>query len=166
MLFVFMKQIPLTKGLFTLVDDEDYDYLMQWKWYWHFGKSSQTYYVLRNAPKGQELLMHRMIMKVDRAEQIDHIDFNGLNNQKYNLRIATRSQNCMNRRSRRNSTSKYLGVSLHESGKWHASIGKNGKIFYLGRYWKEEDAAKAYDAKAIQLHGEFANLNFKLRENT
>ena len=93
---------------------------------------------------------------------VDHIDHNGLNNQKYNLRIATHSQNCQNRRPCKNSSSKYRGVCWHKKNKkWTAHIKIDKKTIYLGIFESEEDAAMAYDAKAKELHGEWTYLNFR-----
>src|SRR3954463_16169401 len=101
-----MKSIKLSKGLVTIVDDSDYDYLMHWKWCSvKFGNRHYAYnYSVR--------YMHRFILEViDPKIEIDHIDDNGLNNQRYNIRIANRSQNMANRIIYTNNTSGYKGVS-------------------------------------------------------
>ena len=166
-----MKLIPLSKRgkknsgkYFAMVDDADFDWLNQWNWYVNVAKN--TYYALRETRAGSSkaVLMHRLILGLNKSRlHGDHIDHNGLNNQRSNIRIATRSQNVANRKSSKNSSSKYLGVTL-KKGKytyWYAQIEKEGKVFSLGTHKFEEDAARAYDAKAKELHGEFANLNFK-----
>jgi hypothetical protein len=160
-----MKIIELTHGNIALVDDTDYDYLMQWKWHTRFHKT-KILYAGRTAWKDGKfspILMHRIIMNVDDSKiQIDHKDHDGLNNQKYNLRICTRQQNLQNTSSRLNASSKYLGVSFDKkTSKWAAKICNNEKHLRLGSFFLEEDAARAYDAKAKELHGDFANLNFK-----
>ncbi len=106
--------------------------------------------------------MHRVILGVeDSAVHIDHIDHNGLNNQKSNLRTATRSDNASNIRAHKDSTSGYLGVSFDASrNKWALRIYKNGKVLIAKRFDTEIGAAKAYDALAKEIHGQFANLNF------
>lgn len=157
-----MKQIPLTKGLVALVNDEDYEYLMQWRW--KTMKHGRTFYAVRSTykDKKQELIsMHRLILDLSKSnEYADHIDRNGLNNQRYNLRISSPTQNSANRSSHKNGTSKYLGVSYRkDNNKWRASICKNGKIINLGQYTTEESAALSYNNNAIELHGNFANLN-------
>lgn len=158
-----MKQIKLTQGQFTLVDDEDYEYLNQWKWY--AAKDGRTYYACRNSSriggKQTSIKMHREILGLSNPKAIsDHIDGNGLNNQKGNLREATKTQNNANRKSADNSASKYLGVNwLPVRKKWKAELRKNGKLFFLGRFNNEIDAAIAYNKKAVELHGEFARLN-------
>lgn len=104
--------------------------------------------------------MHRQILDPDRNIQIDHIDGNGLNNQKYNLRLATNKQNSYNRPSYKGS-SKYKGVCWHKpSQKWLVQIQADGKLHYLGTYYSEEVAGRVYDEAAKEYHGEFARLNF------
>ncbi len=100
-----MKEIQLTKGKVTLVDDEDYEYLMKNSWCYQ-----NPGYAARRKNKSIEL-MHRVIMKAKKGEQVDHIDMNRLNNQKENLRIVNNSQNGMNKLVQNNSTSGYKGVS-------------------------------------------------------
>lgn len=157
-----MKEIQLSQDKVALVDDEDYDWLNQWKWY--ICTQKKTSYVLRIKER-KTILMHRQIMNAQKGELIDHKDGNGLNNQKSNLRKCTRSQNNANRHSF--GSSKYLGVckATHtDNGKiyiyWHANIKKNQEPICLGIFKSEIDAAKAYDKKAKELHGEFARLNF------
>lgn len=159
-----MKEIQLTQGKVALVDDEDFEYLNQWKW--HVRDNRNTFYAQRNEydENGKHLIihMHRVILNLtDRHIFGDHIDFNGLNNQRYNLRIATRRQNNTNKKSSKNSTSSFLGVSYHKSrNNWRATIFKDYKQIHLGSFKTEIEAAKAYDKHALEIHGEFANLNF------
>lgn len=162
-----MKEIKLTQGQVALVDDENFEYLNQWKWFAHKGKN--TFYAERKIGTNKSKSMHRFILKLNDPKIFsDHIDHNGLNNQEYNLRSCTALQNARNTCSRKNSTSKYLGVSWYTKyKKWHAQIKGNRKIFHIGYYEKEVDAAIAYNKKAIKLHKEFANLNtFLNQENT
>lgn len=159
-----MKRIKLTQGKYALVDDLDFEWLNQYKWC--ALKDTHTFYVGRavvpRPETGKKMItMHRMILGLgDPKILCDHKDGNGLNNQRENLRIATSSENGMNRRKSKGCHSKYIGVTLHKrSGKWQAMIMKNKKSFYLGWFSLEKNAAKAYNEKAIELHGEFANLN-------
>lgn len=150
-----MKEIKLTQGKVALVDDDDFEYLNQWKWYAH--KKPNTFYAIRNP----HVKMHRLIMGVtDPKILVDHCDLDGLNCQKQNLRIATKSQNGANRISVKNGTSKYLGVHFDYSrNKWVAALTKNYKKAYSKRFNSEHEAALAYNKKATELHGEFAKLN-------
>lgn len=160
-----MKQIPLSQGLFALVDDEDFEYLNQFKW--HARKSRDTFYASRNLKISKNnrktIQMHRVILgTTDTKIQGDHIDGNGLNNQKSNLREATHEQNRRNTKSYKNGVSKYKGVSYRkDSKKWRSIINFNKKVIRLGYFSSEIEAAKAYDVKAKELFGEFAWLNFK-----
>lgn len=103
--------------------------------------------------------MHQMLLKVNRNSEIDHIDGNGLNNQKANLRECSRSQNNMNQH-KTSGTSKYKGVYYHKlRKKWSAFITLNRKAMYLGLFSSEIEAAEAYNTKAKELFGAFAYLN-------
>lgn len=153
-----MKKIGLTRGLYALVDDEDYEYLNQWKWC--AMKNRKRFYSMRVVwgDKPKTILMHRLIMNTPKGMEVDHIDHNCLNNQKNNLRNCKPEQNQMNRLAR--GRSKYLGVS-YKKKYIVAQIKHNYKTIYLGYFKSEEDAAMAYDNKARELFGEYANLNFK-----
>ncbi len=154
-----MKLIPLTKGLFAQVDDEDYDMLMRHKWQAH--KSRNTYYAnsaIYENGKQIYLTMHRVIMKAEKGVLIDHKDRNGLNCQKSNLRKCNHSENNANRKS--SGYSRYLGVSFFR-GKWVAQITINKKTLLIGSFDSEKEAAIAYDKRALEVRGEFANPNFK-----
>ncbi len=162
-----MKLILLTQGKYAQVDDKDYEYLMQWKW--HYNTTSLSGYAMRSTgnKKGRPL-MHRIILGItDSSIKIDHADGDGLNNQRYNLRIATLSQNAANRKKVSNKTvSKHKGVALlvdnrigrNNKQTWYAHCCKDG-IRYI-RYCKtEEEAAVSYNVMALGLFGEFAKLN-------
>lgn len=161
-----VKRIPLTQGKFAIVDDADYEYLMQWKWY--AVKDKNTYYAMRNQRISESgtrarrttILMHRAIMKVQTGLQIDHINHNGLDNRKANMRICTNKENHYNQLSQRNKTSKYRGVS-RDKNRWRADIQRDKNKLYLGSYVSEIKAALAYDNKATMLFGSFAHLNIK-----
>jgi hypothetical protein len=156
-----MKLIPLSQGMFTQVDDDIFDYLNQWKWCVLKGKNN--YYAQRTIRingKRKSLLLHRAIMNISSIFEIDHIDGNGLNNQRVNLRACNHKQNSRNRHKHKG-VSIYKGVSFIKNRNAYSSeMYFNNKHIYLGYFKIEEDAAKAYDVKARELFGEFANLNF------
>jgi len=178
-----MKLIPLTRGLFTKVDDEDYEWLNQWKW--NACANKKTFYAVRTirleSGKRVRVAMHRLILGItDPNIHGDHKDINTLNNQRSNLRPCTNKENRRNRKSLDKSTSKYLGVHAinmkktymtkrglvtNEKMKYVSKIKTSIKEITLGRfdYTPEGEilAAKAYDTAARIHHGEFANLNFK-----
>lgn len=157
-----MKEIQLTQGKVALVDDEDFDYLNQFKW--HASKLSGKFYAQRHAklsnPNNIKILMHRDVMKPKKGFVIDHVDGNTLNNQKNNLRICTHAENMRNSKIPINNTSGFKGVYWNkENEKWTAFIRFNNKRFHLGLFFELKDAAKAYNEGAIKYFGKFANLN-------
>lgn len=153
-----MKEIQLTHGKVALVDDEDFEFLNQWKWCYHNG----GYAVRADYTSGKHKLitMHRVVNKTLKDLQTDHINRNKLDNRKENLRSCTSSENNKNTTSRKGSTSKYLGVSSYKrSNKWKSNIWICGKSKHLGYYISEKEAALAYNEAALKYHGKFANLN-------
>lgn len=151
------RVIRLTKGMHTLVDECDYERLSQYKWY--MAKSERNYYAVRNSGR-KRIRMHREITGAPEDKVVDHIDNDGLNNRRSNLRVCTHKQNSRNARSHKG-TSKYKGVCLHKQyGKWQTAIGCDGKKVLIGYFDDETEAAKAYDEYARKLFGEYAYLNF------
>jgi len=154
-----MKKIKLAndKGI-ALVDDEDYEMLNQYKWHLDPFNYALTDFYIDN--KKTTKYMHLFIINSSEGFEIDHIDNDGLNNRKGNLRIVTHQQNMMNKRKIKLKTSKYKGVHLHtQNNKWQATIMLNRKSIYIGLFESEIDAAKAYNKAAKELFGEYANLN-------
>lgn len=150
------QMIPLTKGYFAIVDDEDFERVSQYKWYAHIGESSGPY--ARQYPIGQ---MHRLILDAPPHLYVDHIDGNGLNNRRSNLRLCTKGQNAANSILPSTNRSGFRGVWLHRPlQKWRAGIRFQGRNISLGCFDDPIEAARAYDAKALELFGEFARLNF------
>ena len=153
-----MKTIPLTQGKFAIVDDEDFDRLNQHKWY--AMRKEHAYYVARKHA-GKKVYIHHEIIEVPKGMYADHINGNGLDNRKCNLRACTGTQNNANATMRKGGTSKYKGVSFNRAKKrWQVQISFNYKRTNLGYFDEEVDAAMAYDAKAVELFGEFAKPNF------
>jgi len=149
-------------GLDVLVDKE-YEWLLnKYSWYIHTrGYVCATEYLGQYRRK--DLKLHRLIMSAQPGQIIDHINGNKRDNRKSNLRFCTQAENCRNNQNvRKNKTSKYKGVSWCEPRKaWLAQIQLNKKKTMIGLYKTQEEAAKAYDKKALELFGEYANLNFK-----
>lgn len=157
-----MRHIPLvTKGYSAIVDDADYDYLSQFRWYALKKKETRTVYAVADI-ESKRISMHRLILAPPSCLEIDHINGDGLDNQRKNLRPATRQQNSCNlQRAPRNNKSGYKGVFQVENGKWRAVVKAHGKNHYLGRYATAQQAAEAYNEAAKLYHGEFASLNGK-----
>ncbi|MFA7361991.1 MAG: HNH endonuclease [Candidatus Kapaibacterium sp.] len=152
-----MKEIKLTQGKVALVDDEDYEYLNQFKWAARFSKKR---YYAHKAKTKESIMMHRFILNPPKNMIVDHIDHNGLNNQRNNLRICNNKQNSYNKQSW--GECGYLGVyKRNRNGGYLSRISKDNNSYFLGFFNNKEDAAKAYDIKAKELFCEFANLNFK-----
>lgn len=157
-----MKQIPLTQGLYAIVDDEDFELLSKYKWGAHKGK--KTFYAVRQEKvngKKRNIFMHRQLLGISEKGLIsDHINRNGLDNTKANLRACSITEN--NRNAGKNAKNKcgFKGVFWDIAyGKYRVQISVDGRRTHIGRYDCLLEAAKAYNAAAVKYHGEFANLN-------
>ena len=154
----------------VLYDAEDEDKINKHTWYIKKEYKSSNIYSAAAYFLGGTLRMHRLIMNTPKGMHTDHINGNPLDNRKENLRICTPAQNSRNRRKNKNNKSGFKGVkrccgSWYEGTiKWMASINFEGKRMHLGVYDIPEEAARAYDAKAIELHGEFAQTNFPIED--
>lgn len=153
-----IRYIPLTRGLHAIVDADDYEWLSQYKWYAGSPKSAVKIYARRYSPGGI-VLMHREIMKPPKGMVVDHINGNGLDNRRCNLRICTQAENTRNRRKPACGQSRFIGVSPC-GHKWQATVKRQ----YLGLFDDEVEAAKVRDRKASELYGEHAWLNFPPEE--
>lgn len=144
-----MKQIPLTRGLFAIIDDEDYELIASRKWQAHIRRDGKGYYAVSSGVR-----MHRLIAG-NESEIVDHIDGNGLNNQRKNIRQGTQSQNCVNRKS---TPGIYERGARPKKNKWQAYIKYQGKQRSLGYFNTEAEAHEAYLREAIKLHGDWMPL--------
>lgn len=155
-------EIPLTRGKVAIIDDEDFEQVSQYKWTALRSTTGNVFrpvtYIKNSDGNWTSMAMYRLIMGNPENLQVDHIDHQPLNNQKSNLRIVTASQNAQHRRKFANNQSGYKGV-VWDKSRYVAQITSKGKRIKLGRFECPIEAAKAYNAAAIELHGEFACLN-------
>ena len=158
-----MQTIPLTQGKVALVDDEDYLTLSKFKWC--AAKNRNNWYAVRGLwcdGKTKVVFMHRIILSMEADQLCDHVDGNGLNNTRSNLRLANRNENCRNRVKYTKGVSKFKGVFLDKkalTNRWRTRITVNNKKIHIGCFETEEAAAIAYNNAAIKYHGAFAKLN-------
>jgi len=159
------RLIRMAQPRYAKVDPADYKRLRGYEWIAKKGRNS--FYALRRAAAGEGrkkavVYMHQEIIEVPEGMVIDHINHDGMDNRRANLRAATYSQNMCNVRKRSGTKhSKYRGIYWKKKNrKWGAMIGFEGKRIYLGYFRDEIEAAKAYDRAAMKYHGEFASLNF------
>jgi HNH endonuclease len=163
-----MKIIGLTQGFCTCVDDDDYDYLIQYSWQIIQSRTDGRVYARHNFwskkdKRPKSILMHHVILKQKSHKDVDHINGDGLDNRKQNLRFISRTQNNYNSQKRVNATSKYKGVSWRKDReKWRAVATINGANKYLGLFNNEITAAAAYDSAAVEHFGEYARFNFPI----
>lgn len=159
-----VRSIQTTNGKTVKVSDEDYALVSQYSWY-ALPRPNGIYYARVAAGEHQGKSMHRMILSAPAGTQIDHRDRDGLNNTRSNLRFASHHSNRGNSTPRYDNVSGFKGVAIFNShGKrtkqWRAQIGYHGRTIHLGLFLDPAEAARAYDAKARELFGEFARLNF------
>lgn len=151
------KEISLTKGKVAIVDDEDYEFLSMYKW--HVLRNKYAVRSVRENGSKRMVYMHREIMNPDVNLQVDHVNGNGLDNRKVNLRNVTQRQNLYNQGTRSDNTSGYKGVYKTKNNKWYAEVKKDYKKINLGVFESKHDAARMYNFWAYDMFGEFAKLN-------
>lgn len=156
------QSILLTRGLVAIVDDEDYEALSPYRWR-VLGRAGR-WYAYRQWREGgmrRHLSMSRLIVGAQRGQIVDHVNRDTLDNRRSNLRIVTRSANALNRDVYASNTSGYVGVSWHtQRSKWEARFWCDGRCYSLGLFATAEAAARARDAKALELAPSYAALNF------
>lgn len=154
------KEIPLTKGYVTIVDDDMFEYLNQWKWHYNQGYAVRTIRIGIN--KRKAIRMHRLVLPPPDGYIVDHVNCNGIDNRRENLRVCLQSENVRNRPTNPNrKISRFKGVHYCESksNPFMALIRINKRSVYLGAFPTPEAAALAYNEAAIKYFGEFAKLN-------
>lgn len=159
-----MRVLILTQGQHTVVADDTFEWASKFKWYAR--RSCDTFYAVRKVllPSGKWTVrqLHREILGALPGDFVDHWDGDGLHNLPENIRLCSRAENARNR-SKQNSASGYKGVALYatrRSFRWRARIYVDNAPILLGTFRTAIEAARAYDCAAIELHGEFARLNF------
>lgn len=155
-----MKEIELTQGKIALIDNEDYEMVSIHKWHYLKRYHDRPGYASTKID-GKNVSMHKFIMGESDGKVIDHINGDTLDNRKLNLRFCTHQQNLWNRHKRKQTQSKYIGLSKGRNRKkWQVQILIDGKKKTIGQFESEEDAARAYDKVARKYYGEFAPVNF------
>ncbi len=151
------KLIELSQDKMAIVDDEDFEKIKDYGWYCSNGYARRNVGTERNKTG---VLMHRQILGIfDKDIYVDHINHDGLDNRRCNLRIASKSQNAAN--SKRKNSTGYKGVSKLKNGKFRANITVNGDAVHSKEFHDAETAAAAYDELAVRYFGEFAYTNSK-----
>lgn len=157
------KQIQLSKGKYAIVDDEDFEYLNQWKWYVNssgYAVRSENFKTESGKISARTIRMHRVVMRAPQTHEVDHRFGNRLDNRKANLRVCTRSENNMNKPLLPKNSTGFKGVMWHKRNlRWVSRIKVNGKLIHLGSFTCKIQAAKIYNEAALKYHGEFAHLN-------
>lgn len=153
-------QIKLTKGKYTIVDADTYEWASKLKWYASNWKTG--FYATRRKGKNNTSL-HREIMQAPKGLMVDHINGDTLDNRKCNLRLCSNKENQRNQKLQLRSTSGYKGVHWHKcNDKWIVNIKVDGKLIHLGYFTDVIEGAKAYDKAALFYFGSFANINFPI----
>ena len=158
-----MKKIQLTQGKYAIVDDEDYEIVSKFKWhyidaYTHRKNGYARHLLYENGKPVGFIRMHHLILPFKNGYMIDHINGDGLDNRRENLRLVTKSQNMINSGARKNNTTGYKGV-YRMRDKWRVSISRDRKQHHIGCFKDKLEAIKAYNEAAKTYHGEYAKLN-------
>lgn len=154
-----IRYIPLTRGMHAIVDADDYEALSRYKWSVQPSRTGTTFYAKRTC-RGRLVLMHRELIEAPKGMFVDHINGNGLDNRRCNLRLCTPRQNSCNKSKQRNARHKFVGVQPCGRNTFQATVMHQGQTYRAGTFTDEVEAAKARDRLALELHGPFARLNF------
>lgn len=155
-----VRELPLTRGQVALVDAEDYDRCVV-RGSWQLRLAKHTMYATRWMTRNGRNVAEQLHAFLTGWPLVDHINGNGLDNRRCNLRPANYSQNGGNRRVHKATLSGFKGVTLHaQSGRWRARINAGDRLRSLGLYADPAEAARAYDRAATEVFGEYALLNF------
>lgn len=156
------KNGKVNAGKYEAIIDSKYSDLINLRWWVHTRNYTNYAYTQMDYPNRKSIYLHRMIMelevghKLQRNQQIDHINHDGLDCRIENLRFATQSNNNANTQIRSDNTSGFKGVSFDKRrNKWYAQIGYNGKHLFLGYFPTAEDAFAKYCAEGVKLYGDF-----------
>ena len=154
-------QIELTNGMTTIIDASDEKKVRAvGRWYVD-RKRNGRFYATNHTSAKSPVYLHRVLVSAGKKEQVDHINGNGLDNRRMNLRVCSPSENQCNRGKEKSNTSGFKGVGFDKrNNKWYARVGFSKNKKWLGYFTSKTKAARAYDKVARQLHGEFAFLNF------
>jgi hypothetical protein len=152
-------KIGLTQGKSAIVDDEDFPELARYRW--HARRHKNKWYACRTVVDGKDVYMHRLLMGSPQGVPVGHVNGDGLDNRRENIRVATRGLCAANVGRQRKGSSVYRGVYWHAAeGRWRATVTIDGRQRYLGYFDDEVSAARAYDVAAKAAFGEFAHPNF------
>jgi len=164
--------VPLTRGRVALVDARDYDRVSQHSWSLHNASRTKNKWYACASIGGKLVLLHRFILQTPSDKVTDHRNRDGLDCRRENIRICTRSQNACNVAARRTNRTGYKGVQILKDGRFTVMLRiidptapRGKRDYYGGTYDSPEEAARAHDVLALQIHGEFAGLNFPEDEN-
>lgn len=160
------KIIELTRGQSTLVSEEDFSLLNQYKWFAKWDVHTNSFYAVRNEGRivRKTVFMHQAILNIPAGMVGDHKNGNTLDNRRENLRVCSRADNVINSKLRSNNTTGYRGVVRTRHGKWCVKLVKNQKTLFQKNFDDLEVAARMYDEQAKLHFGEFARLNFPQKD--
>jgi hypothetical protein len=158
-------QVQLTQGKVAHVDDADRHTVQNHAWKGTREQKRGVWYAYA-VIGGRTVYMHRFLTGAMPGQEVDHVNGDGLDNRRANLRVCSRQANSWNGKKRCRSSSRYKGVTRRPSGRWHARINVDAKQIHLGSFACEDMAAEAYDGAARKLYGEFAAVNFPMPGET